>query len=259
MVGIRHELPPIGEIAHLAFATLSGDFNPQHVNQTVARRLLFGERVVHGIHSVLAVLDYLVEHISGFVSLASLRISFDEPVGVNDVLSLEFDHSADEIRFTLYCLARRVVHGRINVGAPFAAPFLMPSPGKEIHCKDLRPDELLGKSGSIQLALDPHLLAELFPNLSKSFDARQIAILLATTRLVGMECPGLHSIFGGIKMTFDTKEESDTELRYQVSSWHPKYRMLQIQIEHGGATGVIDCFLGLSQLNRPVANHSSVL
>lgn len=254
MVAIRHELPAIGETAHLAFATLSGDFNPQHVDQTVARRLMFGERVVHGIHSVLSVLDFLVKHIDGFKALSSLRISFDEPVGVNDALSIEFEHSSDDIRFTLYSQTRRAVHGRIKVGAAFETSSSVPQLGKERHCKELRQEELLGKSGAIPLALDPHLLSVLFPHLSRSFSARQIAILLATTRLVGMECPGLHSIFGGMKIAFDRKDESDAELKYKVSSWHPNYRMLQIQVENGGNAGIIDCFFRPEPLDQASSN-----
>ncbi|HNC74922.1 MAG TPA: MaoC/PaaZ C-terminal domain-containing protein, partial [Elusimicrobiota bacterium] len=36
-----------------AFARLSGDANPLHVDPAAARRLLFGRAVVHGVHGVL--------------------------------------------------------------------------------------------------------------------------------------------------------------------------------------------------------------
>ena len=41
----------------LAFAALAGDFNPLHVDPLAARRLIFGEVVVHGVHAVLWALD----------------------------------------------------------------------------------------------------------------------------------------------------------------------------------------------------------
>ena len=39
------------------FTELSGDFNPIHLDPLRARRSLFGDVVVHGIHSVLHALD----------------------------------------------------------------------------------------------------------------------------------------------------------------------------------------------------------
>ncbi len=43
------------------FASLSGDFNPLHLDPLYSRRLLFGGPVVHGVHLVLYALDKLLE------------------------------------------------------------------------------------------------------------------------------------------------------------------------------------------------------
>ena len=39
------------------FSRLSGDANPIHMDPLIARRLMFGQRIVHGIHSLLWALD----------------------------------------------------------------------------------------------------------------------------------------------------------------------------------------------------------
>lgn len=41
----------------LAFAALSGDYNPMHVDAVAARRLIYGRPVVHGIHLLVWPLD----------------------------------------------------------------------------------------------------------------------------------------------------------------------------------------------------------
>ncbi len=41
----------------IAFAELSGDYNPLHMDAVASRRMLFGSQVVHGIHTLLWALD----------------------------------------------------------------------------------------------------------------------------------------------------------------------------------------------------------
>lgn len=56
-----------------AFAALSGDWNPIHVDPVAARRLLFGEPVTHGVHLAMWALDALAAarpEIAGFARIA---------------------------------------------------------------------------------------------------------------------------------------------------------------------------------------------
>lgn len=39
----------------------------------------------------------------------------------------------------------------------------------------------------------------MFPHLVKALTSEQLGALVATTRLVGMEQPGLHSMFGSLE------------------------------------------------------------
>ena len=43
------------------FASLSGDFNPIHLDQVASRRLMYGHIVVHGIHLTLKGIDQFIE------------------------------------------------------------------------------------------------------------------------------------------------------------------------------------------------------
>ena len=41
----------------IAFAEISGDYNPIHLDDLIARRSIFGETIVHGMHLILWVLN----------------------------------------------------------------------------------------------------------------------------------------------------------------------------------------------------------
>ena len=41
----------------IAFAEISGDYNPLHLDKIVARRSMFGDVIVHGMHLVLWALN----------------------------------------------------------------------------------------------------------------------------------------------------------------------------------------------------------
>ncbi len=83
-------------------------------------------------------------------------------------------------------------------------------------CRILGEDKLVDTTGSLSLHLPLEDFANLFPALARSYTPAQMAVLLATTRLVGMECPGLHSIFSTFKLSFGTDSASEA-LVYRVT------------------------------------------
>ena len=59
-----------------AFAQFSGDFNPFHMDSLVARRLLSGETVVHGVHTILFGLDCLASTMESSFELTHFAADF---------------------------------------------------------------------------------------------------------------------------------------------------------------------------------------
>ena len=72
----------------VVFAEMSGDFNPIHVDRVVARRLLYGDRIVHGVHTVLATIEALLAEstipTSPFARIESIECSFEGPMFCDD-------------------------------------------------------------------------------------------------------------------------------------------------------------------------------
>ena len=58
-----------------------------------------------------------------------------------------------------------------------------------------------------------------------------------------MECPGLHSLYGELKVEFDPDKEPSNSLKYNVKKWDHRYRMLFISIGGEGFSGSVQCFV----------------
>jgi NADP-dependent 3-hydroxy acid dehydrogenase YdfG len=70
----------------------------------------------------------------------------------------------------------------------------------------------------------------------------QLAALLATTRLVGMECPGLHSIYAGLDLTFSAQRCGAPELSYRAAQSHRRLALISIDVEAPGMKGRVKTF-----------------
>ena len=58
-----------------AFAEISGDYNPVHLDNLIARRSIFGEIIVHGMHLVLwAINEQLIEN--NYKYLSRIKVDF---------------------------------------------------------------------------------------------------------------------------------------------------------------------------------------
>ena len=63
-----------------AFAILSGDNNPIHVDKIYSRRSIYGEPVVHGVNQVLYALEILLSKTKKYLFINRIRVQFKKPV-----------------------------------------------------------------------------------------------------------------------------------------------------------------------------------
>jgi len=229
----------------IAFAELSGDYNPLHMDPVAARRYLFGQPVVHGIHPVFWALNSWLEEKPSAVMFRSLKVSFPQPIVLEK--QVQFSSASKHphhIGIELFCggsVATRIeaewdTSGHQNIDC-LERCFPAPRPPRV-----LSEDGIEGDSGSLDLYLDIEAAAKLFPHLTRCVSPVQIAVILATTRLVGVECPGLKSVFSKLDLSATDSYDCRT-LSYKVTRLDRRFGLVAMKVTAPGMTGELKAFI----------------
>ena len=127
---------------------------------------------------------------------------------------------------------------------------------------DLRFEEIETMAGHVPVPDAAAALLEAFPAASAAFGAERIAGLACSSFLVGMVCPGLHSIYRNLTLAL-TPAQADA-LCFRVRYAAADYRFVRLAVSGAGWSGQIDTNVrpepaaqaGLADLaNRVVANE----
>ena len=207
------------------FANFSGDYNPIHIDDIAARRIFFGQPVVHGINIVLNALEAWSKSHRQKFHLSVIEGEFKKPFFLDKKIDLK----------TVERDGKRHVKIMSENGSCASFTFeLADRPSKEMEpVIDRFPAKISpirntltsikDSNGEISLDLKKEYLRQYFPNLHRYASFPQIASLLSSTRTVGMYCPGMNSIYLSFKFSFaeksqDTKFKLDKIDRFGLAS-----------------------------------------
>ncbi|OSM06782.1 SDR family NAD(P)-dependent oxidoreductase [Magnetofaba australis] len=230
-----------------AFAEFSGDFNPLHVDPVVARRTPYGAIMVHGLHLTLWALDQLAAH-RGAASWRTVRAAFHQPVFLDDPVTLaEPRQESDGAWLAQVVGAEGTARASIWLEPNAALARLtaaQPARGDASATPEDPPfASLKGMRGATPLFLDAQRLEALFPQLAVTAEPAWIAVLLATTRVVGMLCPGLHSLFSGLELQRDESAEgASPALEYVVKRASTPRAPIKIAVSGAQLRGTLAAF-----------------
>jgi hypothetical protein len=233
------------------FAALSGDFNPLHVDAVAARRGLAGGAVVHGVHLLMWALDQWCAGVRGPVEIDQLDVVFSRPVVIGAELSLIMqEDGAGRTTLTLFARGVEVATIAFTWHEGRSAAVNLPDAPPRKDCLVLTAADLPGRSGSMQLYFAADAVTKRFPHLIASLAAVQLASLLATTRLVGVECPGLYSLYSELHLAA-TPEVQTCELQYSVKHFDVRFNLATLMIDVPGMRGIIKAFLRPTPVQQP--------
>jgi acyl dehydratase len=234
------------------FAALSGDYNPIHTDAVAARRLLYGRTVIHGVHTLCLALDWWAQQPVGPAALISLNADFKKPVHAADELVISSEVKGDKYVLLVKKRGSVVLKARFATTAYSPAPVVAsPQQPPVEKAVALQSEQLAMASGDVPLLLDPVEAAALFPNLVSVFGLDALAVILATTRVVGMKCPGLHSLYERLRLSFVAPGELAPALSYKVSDYDDRFGMLDLEFSAGGVTGSAQCYFRPTVVEQP--------
>lgn len=222
----------------LAFAELSGDFNPLHTDPVAARRTPFGECVTHGVFVLMWALDCWQKQSQSTRRWAKISAKFLRPVttGLQVAVSAKVK-SANEVLLVvsagdhvmLQCdLISADVAGVAKTGC--ARDEVPPRENPERAQVQVSADVK-----SLDLFWSQKLGKELFPALAARQLPDSLAGLLACTRVIGMKVPGEHSVFMQLDMVFGPHPESSLPFTYRTAEYRKSSQRLGVAI--AGLTG----------------------
>jgi acyl dehydratase len=216
------------------FADLSGDYNPMHVDPVAARRTTVGGLAVHGIHLALTALEALLGQSANEqrgLGVTGLSAQFLKPVLVGDVVYFYLtevteasNRIAAQINNDTVCEIT-IQFGPVFVRSSDELPSLFREPVAELQFESLRE-----KRGTLALGLDLAKANQLFPVSTAALGAGGLAATLALTRLIGMHCPGLHSIFAQANVRYKETTSSDCQ-SYRVEETDERIGRVVIAVD----------------------------
>jgi hypothetical protein len=232
------------------FAQLSGDRNPMHLDAIAARRTPAGAPIVHGINLLLWALNTFASSNSGLPPLRRLRAQFKRPVFLDEVVSVVAD-DAGPARARLRLLAQDGLRSDfiLEFGAlAEAAPASWTTQQQALpivrEAQTLGLEQTTGLGGRLLMQMSIEGASTQYPAATEWLGAEAIRGLSATSHLVGMVCPGLHSIYSELVIDSCPRSEQLADvLAFRVRLNDPRYSMVEIEVACTSFYGVVKAFL----------------
>ena len=224
------------------FVAWSGDRNPIHLAPSSGRPDPVATPVVHGIHTALWGLDSLFETVPDLGLPSAIRVRFETLVHVGDCLApVLVQRDARKLRLNLMRGEERVasLHVGLEPG-PSTAPL---APAATLAATDVpfRPDfdAMTSFHARVPITAGQRIVAGLFPSAVRGLGRARVAGLACSSVVVGMICPGLHSLFAGFDLA-TTTVASDDALTIATRTCDERFRRVILAVEGSGWTGILD-------------------
>lgn len=238
-----------------AFADFSGDYNPIHLDSIYARRCVTGYQVVHGMHMVIWALDSSARN-GLFVGVPQrLQVEFMSSVRLNHPVNAYLINDSnkpviklvlkDEAGILLAKISLTTFKGELN------------NTYQEEWYESIDPalrslDDLKDYNSRLKISYRKSYHKEHWPHLRRICGDSVPIFLASTSRLVGMDCPGLNSLYSSLNIVYNPNEAvSNDELTYTVKKIDPRFSFVDIECKSSRYFGEIRAFVRPEPIQQP--------
>jgi hypothetical protein len=222
------------------FAQISGDYNPIHINEIEARKLHSGGILVHGIHTVTWALDCFFKK-KPQNKLSSLKTKFFKPIYLNQKLFIVFENVNNkkdiikvydkELLVSVILESSDLSFGDKIVDSKYHFDF-----PKEFKYND--------ESNVIPISLSKKMILDKYPFISNSVGLEIVSNIVGLSRLVGMECPGLNSLFVGFNINFNHKNVVNTnKIFWSINKYYSNQAPINISVKSSIMEGIVQAYI----------------
>lgn len=242
-----------------AFARLSGDANPLHLDPVWTRRTQMGRPVVHGLHMLAWALDTALLA-PDLPNVGVITARFIKPVFVNETVTLKcVSRTTADLKIAVLVddlvvmqatlsLRHRPTPAGSAAEVSHTPPNAPPDPQSEPAKLGLA--DIENRTGAVCLP-DFQAVTEAFPGLVAAWGAARVATLIATSRLIGMDCPGLHSLYLGLRLALCPDDRTQHTLGYAVTGVERRFRTVDLQITGPGLEGTLNALARRPPVAQP--------
>jgi MaoC like domain len=228
------------------FAQLSLDYNPMHMDLLAARRTQAGAPVVHGMHALLWVLDELASAKVALHRVCQIRAQFTKFIYVGAELEIAEGSSGDGIRrFSVTNQGVSLMKVTLREGDQEPAqPAEASGPTLALRVTPAEPalDAVGHQEGWLAATSSAESFRSAFPHASRMLDCRRLQAIAQLSYLVGMVCPGLHSILTKVELDILATVSGPGGLGFS-SSRDERFRLVNIRIGGPGVAGMVAAFV----------------
>ena len=222
------------------FRDVSGDANPIHVDPAWAAVNFPGEVVVHGMHAALWAID-VAARARGSGSIARVEATFVKPIVVGDEVRLE--SAADGTVLRLFVQDELMMLVRLAVGDEEAPTGGLAGGQIIVPLVEREPEALAEHAGGLAAAANVGELGRVFPDAARLLGPAMLGGLARLSTLVGMECPGLRSMFASVAVR-SAPDRAAAPLRYRVKRFNRLFSRVEMAVEGFGLEGEVVAYAG---------------